>query len=351
MSLVVICSLVRDGMSYLPSFRRQLESLMLDAEYGWHLCILEGDSCDGTWDYLERWATEDRRITIGKENVGDTFEMEERAARWARAGNACFALIPQDRPYTHVLWLESDLCFPPELAKRLLRCEVDIVAPMIWLGGLFYDTWGFRDINGQRWTNEAPYHPEYCPMSLIEMGSVGSCVLFRREILDAGVRFKGTYENGLLVGMCNEARSLGFKVFADTSIAILHPVGNWEAQMWRPTRITVTDREGVSNSLTLNEAKSLGLEMNLAALDSKLMLNTSSEFWFYFFTKYRTNNLHITLLAQPYPERLYQMMVVIETPSLLCRVRKILKFLLRKRDNKFVQKIFKCIIDITICKK
>ncbi|HJV34643.1 hypothetical protein, partial [Geomonas sp.] len=128
MSLVVICSLVRDGMSYLPSYRRQLESLTLEGGLEWHLCILEGDSRDGSAKYLEQWAAEDPRITVGKENVGDTAEIQDRAERWARVCNACLDLIPASLDYSHMLWLEADLSFPPELLRRLVRHEADVVS-------------------------------------------------------------------------------------------------------------------------------------------------------------------------------------------------------------------------------
>lgn len=341
MALVVICSLVRDGMAYIPAYRRQLESLSISEGDSWHLCILEGDSSDGTWEYLVKWAAEDSRVTLGKENVGDATEIEDRASRWARVGNSCIDLIPNDINYSHMLWLESDLCFPPELLKRLLQHNVDIVAPVIWLGGLFYDTWGFRDLSGRRWTNEPPYHPEYRPMHLMEMGSVGSCVLFRRAILDAGVRFKGTYENGLLVGMSNDARALGYKVFADTATAILHPVEFWEAQMWQPSELVIKEDNGISYVVPLEEARQMGLEYNCPVLDSDAMLGAQRAFFHSLFSKYRTNRMRVQIEAQVLPRRQYRMAVHIETPFLPglynnLRAKKILPdFLFRKLIRKY----------------
>lgn len=101
MAQVVICSLVRDGMAYIPAYRRQLESLSLGEGDSWHLCILEGDSRDGTWEYLVKWASEDSRLTLGRECAGDTAEIEDRAARRARVGNACFDLIPSDLQHSY----------------------------------------------------------------------------------------------------------------------------------------------------------------------------------------------------------------------------------------------------------
>lgn len=315
MAEVAICSLVRDGMAYLPSYRRQLECLQLPAGDTWRLHILEGDSQDGSQEFLRQWADEDPRIQIGQEHVGDAVEQEDRAGRWARVGNACFQLIPPESSHSHVLWLEADLCFPPELLARLLAREVDIVAPMIYLGGVFYDTWGFRDTNGRRWTNTTPFHPDYKPFSLMEMGSVGSCVLFRREVLDAGIRFKGTYENGLLVGMCNDARVKGFRVFADTATAILHPMGPWEAQMWRPSRVEVQSSGGSVTSLRLQEAVSLGLQPNLPILDPSAFVSAQLPFLRNLFRKYKAARIELAIGASTYPQKTYFLQVLLGPPS------------------------------------
>ncbi|HEU4950724.1 MAG TPA: hypothetical protein VFT46_02175 [Holophagaceae bacterium] len=319
MAEVAICSLVRDGMDYLPSYRRQLESLRLGEGDSWRLYILEGDSRDGSREFLLRWASEDPRIQVGQEQAGDASDQEDRAARWARVGNACFGLIPADSTHTHVLWLEADLCFPPELVERLLSRQVDIVAPVIFLGGMFYDTWGFRDLEGRRWTNDAPYHPEYRPFDMMEMGSVGSCVLFRRAILDAGIRFKGTYDQGLLVGMCQDARSLGFRVWADTGTAILHPMTAWEEQMWRPSRIWIESSEGGRSELAVPEARAMGLQVNLPLLDAQTYLKIQAGFWRTLFRRWGTTRLDAELVARAYPKKTYELAIRILPPRGLGR--------------------------------
>ena len=99
-------------------------------------------------------------------------------------------MIPSDSKHTHVLWIESDLYFPPEILEKLILHDVDIVAPMIYMGGNFYDQWAYRDEKDQPWSHAPPYHKDYSPFSLIKMGSVGSCVLFKRAVIDSGITFK-----------------------------------------------------------------------------------------------------------------------------------------------------------------
>lgn len=364
MAEVAICSLVRDGMEYLPSYRRQLESLRLDAGDRWRLYVLEGDSVDGSHEFLTRWAGEDSRVTVAREHVGDATEREDRAVRWARAANACLDLVPPDGGHTHVLWLEADLCFPPELVRRLLARDVDVIAPMIWLGGLFYDTWGFRDIEGRRWKNHPPYHPSYRPMSLIEMGSVGSCVLFRREVLDAGIRMRGTYEDGLLVGMCRDARAAGFRVFADTSTAILHPVDHWEGQMWRPESVRILDRSGRECSLDVQEGASLGLDPILPVLDGDTMRRAHRRFWTHLFTRLRTNRIDVRVRARSRPAKTYDLFVRAMPPAGPAALPPLRRILLRRARAELNQadpergperwlgslspRLFRCDIEITM---
>jgi len=329
MPVVVICSLVRDGMDYLPSFRRQLESLRLEPGSSWRLCILEGDSADDSWKFLCEWAAADPRVIAAQEHVGEASDKSDRAARWARVGNACLDLVAQAGPHTHVLWLEADLCFPPELLQRLLSREVDVVAPVVFLGGLFYDIWGFRDLDGKRWTNEAPYHPDYQPMALMEMGSVGSCVLFRREVLDAGIRFRGDLDHGLLVGVCSDARRAGFRVWADTSTAILHPVAAWEAQKWAAGELVLVDRSGREERLTPAEARALGMMASAGALDPSTFLRGNGLFWKKMFRRLRTNRLAVEVFARAQPTRSYRMRIEARAPSGIAGVKAVRKQLLR----------------------
>jgi hypothetical protein len=322
---VAICSLVRDGMAYLPSYRRQLESLSVEGGHGWRLYVIEGDSRDASYAFLQRWAEEDSRVRVGQQHVGDGVGVEERAARWARAGNACLDLVPAGGAHTHVLWLESDLCFPADLLVRLLAHRVDVVAPIIWIGGLFYDTWGFRGMDGVKWQAETRFRT----MQLVEMNSVGSCVLFDRKVLDAGILFRPAFEDGLLVGMCNDARARGMKVWADTGTAILHPVSVWEAQMWRCSGVALSDGRGMSEQLSPAEANMLGLDPNMPNLDAGFLLRGHRAFLCALFRRLDTNRLEVEVTARAYPRRSYAMRVRRQAPLGFWRLGLVRRLLFR----------------------
>ena len=296
-------------MKYLPSYRNQLESLYISGGLDWKLFILEGDSRDDSHGFLKRWANDDPRVHIGQEHVGVSIDIEDRAACWARAGNACFDLTPTEGNHTHFLWLEADLCFPAELLTRLVAHDVDVVAPIVWLGGLFYDTWGFRGTDGVKWTNGAPYHSDYRPWTLLEMNSVGSCVLFKREVLDAGIRFRPTYEDGLLVGMCNNARDRGFKVWADPSTAILHPVTEWEAQMWRCNTVELIDEHGGCSELDTSSKLTNERATHLVALDPDLVRHVFDALFASLCMDLDTNRLEVEVRARERPHRNYDLRI------------------------------------------
>jgi hypothetical protein len=337
---VAICSLVRDGMAYLPAYRRQLESLSVEGGHAWRLYMIEGDSRDASYAFLLRWAEEDSRVRVGQLHVGDGSGVEDRAARWARVGNACLDLVPAGGVHTHVLWLESDLCFPADLLVRLLAHRVDVVAPVIWLGGMFYDVWGFRGTDGVRWQADS----RFPALQLVEMNSVGSCVLFDRKVLDAGIRFRSAYDDGLLVGICNDARARGMKVWADTGTAILHPVSVWEAQMWRCSGVELSDGRGVSAQLPIAEARLLGLDANLPVLDAGILQRCQRVFLGALFRRLDTNRLEIDVTARAYPRRSYALRVRRQAPQGCWRLGLVRRLLFRFSGDES----FRCAVRITM---
>jgi hypothetical protein len=227
---VAVCSLFKNRSRGIDYFRAALEAQAgpdLDLVFS----FVEGDSQDDTHARLTDWAADDPRVRLQKIDVEPIRDFSERVAKWAELGNAAIEGLAGTH-YDFLLWCESDLSIPPDLIAQLAADDVDIVAPAIFLGGLFYDTWGFRGLDGRKFANAAPHHPAYQPFGLVELASVGSTVLFKRAVIDSPVRLRGVHENGLLVGMCNDARSKGFRVFLDSRLAIVHPTSLWRAQQY-----------------------------------------------------------------------------------------------------------------------
>ncbi|HRY91561.1 MAG TPA: glycosyltransferase, partial [Candidatus Gracilibacteria bacterium] len=323
--LIAICSLVRNGMAYLPVYRRQLEQLQLTGSQTWHLYIVDGKSTDGTKEFLENWAKEDSRISIKQEEKnGEPFA--NRTAAWAFAANQCLKMIPAKSAHQYILWMEPDLYFPPETISKLLSDNVDVVAPIIYLGGSFYDQWAFRDKKGKSWSCQPPFHKKFKPFTLIEMQSVGSCVLFKRSVLDSGIIFKdhGPFEyknksdchqNGLLVGICQEAGIKGFKIWADTGIAVLHPANRWIEQTWRPSRVSISTHKNISRTISTTKALARGLPQMIPLFEKDFAAKGFIYFTIYLFFKYNTNRLELTLKENAGTTKTYDMHINILAPS------------------------------------
>jgi len=250
---VAVCSLFRNSAEGVSAYRSLFEDQVGDLDLFFSLG--EGDSRDDTWERLGVWQSEDDRVLLSRCDVEPVEDFADRVSKWAMLANMLIEQASR-RPFDHLLICESDLCVPPDLIKGLLESGGDIVAPAVFLGGMFYDTWGFRGLDGKRFTNHAPYHPEFRFNDRVEVSSAGSAVLFSKRVLDAGIRMRGSYEDGLLVGMCQDARREGFRVWLDSRFSVIHPTRGWRKQQYRLGEITFLEpAEGRRDEAALASAE------------------------------------------------------------------------------------------------
>lgn len=230
-----LCSTFRQGSSYARSFFHQVKAL---TELGYELksitIVLDGETLTDT-SLIEALSDPRVRFVFEGPRPAPTCFMDERSITWARTGNLALE-ASLSTPSEFTLWVESDLTFPCDLIELLMEPNQDIVAPIVMLGQVFYDSWGFRDLSGQRISTLAKLQAlPQGPGPLTELSSVGSCLLFRSSLLTQGVRLPSGYENGLLVGFCLAARSIGARVFCRHDVAIVHPTSLWVSQVYRIT--------------------------------------------------------------------------------------------------------------------
>jgi hypothetical protein len=232
---VNICTAIRQGSRYAASFFHQLRALTGE---GYEICAVTV-ALDG--DHLVDKTLKENTFGIPVNFVFEgprgeqAYFMKERSLPWAKAVNLALE-NSLATPSEFTLWIESDLSFPLDLIELLVEPRQDIVAPVIMLGENFYDSWGFRDLSGQRINTLAELKAlPRGPGPLTELSSVGSCLLFRSELLACGLRLPVGYENGLLVGFCKSAKSKGFRVFCRHDVVIVHPTSLWQEQVYRIT--------------------------------------------------------------------------------------------------------------------
>jgi len=243
MTRVNICTALRQGSAYTHSFFHQVKAL---TERGYELgsvtVVVDGETLT---DPTLVEAQTDPRVSFVFEGPrgAPTYFMHERSIAWARTGNLALD-ASLTTPSEHTLWVESDLSFPCDLIELLMEPNQDIVAPIVMLGENFYDSWGFRDLDGRRIANLAELQTlPRGPGSLTELSSVGSCLLFRTSLLGKGVRMPTGYENGLLVGFCLAARTIGARVFCRHDVVIVHPTSLWAEQVYRVTSCRIGDAQ------------------------------------------------------------------------------------------------------------
>ena len=230
---VNICCAIRQGSSYIHSFLSQIGSLFSNTfDLGVVVITVDGQE---VYDPVLLGAQARMPIVIVFEGncEGVGFDMIKRSRQWARAGNLAI-----ERSLEHksdfTLWIESDLSFPCDLIELLIEANAGIVAPVIMLGDKFYDSWGFRDLEGQKITSLKMLQDRALPgTSLVELSSVGSCLLIRTQILVDGARMKQDYADGLLVGLCESARRQGARIFCRLDSLIVHPTTLWKKQVHR----------------------------------------------------------------------------------------------------------------------
>lgn len=227
---VVVGSAFRNFGHAVGRYMLQVKGLQkaLGPEHKVRVLAVEGDSVDTTRAQLESVAAglgiDLNLVTCnhGGRRFGST-ECEDRLVALSKVGNAIFENVRESDDV--LLYVECDLLWQAADVAPLLKMAAfneggfDVFAPMIWAGQLFYDVWGFRGTDDQRFGPFAPYHSSLKPNALCEVNSVGSCLVMRGQV----ARECRIHDNYCLVGWCRDARSKGYRIAAHTGFDVRHP--------------------------------------------------------------------------------------------------------------------------------
>jgi hypothetical protein len=182
-----------------------------------------GDCIDGTDVQLmheaERLNLALQLVTChhGKPNYGSC-EHPDRLAALSKVLNAGLEAVRDDDA---VFYVESDLVWEPATAVELisrLSSEYPLIAPLIYAGAAFYDTWGFR-VNGVRFGSIEPWLGLDRQGGLSRVDSVGSCFAMLGNVARC-CRVRNDYA---LVGFCEDVREHGYGVYVDAAQRVEHP--------------------------------------------------------------------------------------------------------------------------------
>lgn len=222
---VALVSAFRDSSATLPAFRRQVEALDWPWESLRIVCV-EGDSVDDTRERLLEWWQADQRITILRRDTGrpryGSVVSAERFATLAEVFNTGLGFVARDGWADFFQFVPSDVLFSPDLLRRLIAHQKDVIAPLFWGPGgtQFYDIWGFTSADGLGFAPLSPAaYQDLLGEQPVAMQTVGGALLVRRRVWEAGVRYTAEDVDR---GLCCLARAAGFSVWCDPTTHIVH---------------------------------------------------------------------------------------------------------------------------------
>lgn len=222
---IVIGSAFRNSAHNAATYMDRVAALLehLSSSEGAHtlrLSAVYGDCVDNTAEALTH-AARDRGIRLTLTNcshggpVYGSTEQPERMAALSKVGNAIFDSVTQQDDV--LFYVESDLIWSPETAMHLCRMAhyaitYAVFAPKVTAYEAFYDIWGFRHLDGSRFS---PF--ETIPLTT-EVSSVGSC--FAVNVYTA--RTCRIRDDNALVGWCRDVTDNGRRIVVLGDMEVHH---------------------------------------------------------------------------------------------------------------------------------
>jgi len=211
-------------MEYHDRYFDQIDKLEATIGEPVQLCIAEGDSQDGSYpDLMQRTIDRPWDKLLKVDHGGRHFGSVDHPQRWAQVAVVCNAVMDAAALDGPMIYVESDLIWEPATMIQLLEdlAIVPAVAPMSMKDGRFYDTFGHRGLDGERFYSQPPYHR--CLDSdrpLVAIGSAGSCIVMREEV----ARVARFGENDCVVGLGREIRlHAEASLWLDRRVEVVHP--------------------------------------------------------------------------------------------------------------------------------
>jgi hypothetical protein len=186
------------------------------------LISIYGDCVDHTAAVLKSFGEKHRfmhtirEVNHGGPEYGSTEAPERLKALTHVLNSGLEALSERD---SALIYVESDLLWDASTWINLLgdlEPGYDVIAPLIFAGEYFYDVWGFRHLNGERFSPRWKGHGDG---ELFEVGSVGSGFVMRGEVART-CRVQNDYA---LVGWSDDVRKHGYRIWVDPTERITHP--------------------------------------------------------------------------------------------------------------------------------
>lgn len=202
-------------------------------EQGHRLRVIavEGDSNDRdrTWRSLSHNAMVNTldihivRCNHGGPHYGST-ESPDRLSALSKVANACFDAVTVDDDV--FIYVESDLIWTADSMLALIHTIMshsyaDVIAPLVFAGEHFYDTFVFRGMDGTRFAPFPPYHDSLlAPPDLTRVSSAGSCLVMGSAVARDPLH---RMTSNALLEFCANVVANNYRIYVDPSVRIYHP--------------------------------------------------------------------------------------------------------------------------------
>ncbi len=127
--------------------------------------------------------------------------------------------------FTHVLWLDSDMVFEPEIVEDLQFCGQDFVTGIAHGRRKPFTSCLFKNID---LNHLELWKLEDYPAEAFEVAGCGmACCLMSTEVIkqvmiNCGTAFNPIMQYGEDISFCKRAHDLGFKIYAEPAVRLGH---------------------------------------------------------------------------------------------------------------------------------
>lgn len=216
---VTIVTPMRNAERHIRDYVRRLNSLGHPREE-LRVILVEGDSADATRAMAEVYASLDTRVTVVRCDTGGphyhSIVHPERFRILATVFNAGLEAVDLDWS-DWALLLPVDIEYKPDMLTSLLAWDRDVISPFVFMNGVFYDIWAFSVQD--HFFGPFPEAQLAGGEEPLEMTTIGGTMLFRADVLRAGVRYG---INEVDRDFSRDARAAGFRLWADPTTVVYH---------------------------------------------------------------------------------------------------------------------------------
>lgn len=219
---VMIGCPVRNRAWILPRYLEALEAMDYphqDREY----CFIVNNSTDGTETLLHQFA----RNAFSPVKI---CVVNFNHPRGEQRGEYCFKNLAYLRNLllnqfvlsecSYLFSVDSDIIVPPHALSSLIEHGCDIISALVPNGELLKDGKIFnilRKAGNGRYVHIKDFPRE----KILEVDVTGAACLIHRRVIERGARYSDIY-GAEDIGFCEEARSLGFKIFCAPFVECEH---------------------------------------------------------------------------------------------------------------------------------